>query len=263
MAQDSLSALGSTSHFVCYPRLKAKAHMATTKKERVISKCEQSRTKTEHDPDLKRAMSLSLEGAKQVKAEQPIKTKVELRTGVKTERHSNVKPEIGAAAAAPTTAEQLPPIRAKIEQLRKVGLMKTKSELLKNANENEGNSNGIDKFVARGLQLRRQEQRVKREGGARGKSSGIKVKKERARNLNGNLRKKPRVTAKRRKASREAMAREIALSAELGDILGASALSRPETVRRLWAYCRDNDMLNPENKREICFNQDLENMFGK
>merc|ERR1712176_1087568 len=58
------------------------------------------------------------------------------------------------------------------------------------------------------------------------------------------------------------MSREIALGQELSELLGATALSRPEAVSRLWAYCRDNGMLNPENKREIQFDTKLERMMG-
>merc|ERR1712176_410983 len=69
-------------------------------------------------------------------------------------------------------------------------------------------------------------------------------------------------TAKRRKASANAMKREIPVSNELADLLGSTSLSRPEAVRKLWIYCRENGMLNPANKREIQFDDKLEKMMG-
>merc|ERR1719238_2623116 len=59
------------------------------------------------------------------------------------------------------------------------------------------------------------------------------------------------------------MNRELALSSELSDVLGVSAASRPDAVSRLWAYCRENGLLNPENKKEIRFDTKLEKMMGQ
>lgn len=201
---------------------------------------------------------------KNVKAEQRVGVKTEQRVGVKAEQLVNVKAERGAAASC-TSQQKLPPLDVKLEQLRKLGTAKIKSELLRLPKEQQSSSS-IAKLVARGLQMRAEDQHVKGEKGVSSKKNKgvklIKVKKERSRNADGRLRKKPRVTAKRRNSSREVMNREVALSEELGELLGSSALSRPEAVRQLWAHCRDNDMLNPENRREIQFTPKLEKMMG-
>lgn len=76
-------------------------------------------------------------------------------------------------------------------------------------------------------------------------------------------RKKRRVTAKTRAARREAINREVALSPDLQRLVGAHALSRPEVVKRVWAYCKEKGMLNPDNRREIFFNDELQAIFGR
>lgn len=225
------------------------------------------KVKGEKDPDLERAMRLSLQEEKKaksekhsnVKAEQRIGVKTEPRVGVKAEQQVRVKAERGAAASA-SSGQQLPSMDVKLEQLRKLGTSKIKSELLR---REEQDTSSIADLVKRGLQMRAKEQKVKREKGTSGKKRLFKVKKERCKTLCGKFRKKPRITAKRRKASREVMNREIALSEELGELLGADSLSRPEAVKQLWAYCRDNGMLNPENRREIIFDAKLEQMMGQ
>lgn len=191
-----------------------------------------------------------------VKAEQRVGVKAEQRASVETQQPARVKAEGGTSASSSGSVLPLPPLSAKIEQLRQIGVSRIKKELL--------GTSGIENLVARGLQMR-EKQTVKREKGTRGKINKtlVKVKKERARNKDGSLRKKPRTTAKKRRASREVMAREVALSSELSDLLGAEACSRPDAVRRLWAYCRDHNMLNPNNKREIHFDEKLQQMMGQ
>jgi chromatin remodeling complex protein RSC6 len=222
--------------------------------------------KAERDPDLARAMRMSLLESQKVKAEQ--------RPGVKTEQRANVKAEktsvkteparVKAERGAATTGVALPPLKAKVEQLRQLGAAKIKAELLRKADAEEGATAGsVADIVARGLKMRAANSKVKKEKTSTGKVKKlIKVKKERTRNADGSLRKKPRKTAKMRRARKEVMAREITLSQELGEVLGADALSRPEAVRRLWAYCKDNNMINPENRREIIFDTKMEAMLG-
>lgn len=75
-------------------------------------------------------------------------------------------------------------------------------------------------------------------------------------------RKKGKPTAARRNASREVMSREIPLSPDLANLLSATSLSRPEAVKRLWAYCKDQGMQNPADGREVIFDEKLSEMFG-
>eukprot|EP00927_Polykrikos_kofoidii_P048402 TRINITY_DN4268_c1_g1_i3.p1 TRINITY_DN4268_c1_g1~~TRINITY_DN4268_c1_g1_i3.p1 ORF type:complete len:585 (+),score=114.63 TRINITY_DN4268_c1_g1_i3:66-1757(+) len=112
-------------------------------------------------------------------------------------------------------------------------------------------------LLQRGLQLRRLAETAKNQGVKReGKfSTKAKVKKEKRV-------KKRRGTVKRRTASRKAMNRDVALTPQLADLLGAPALSRPEAVKRVWAHCRERGMLNPEDKRQIEFTPELQELFG-
>lgn len=75
--------------------------------------------------------------------------------------------------------------------------------------------------------------------------------------------KRRRPTAACSNARREVMNRPIALSEELAEVVGARALSRPEAVKRLWAYCRKNGLLNPKDKRQILCDNRLQKLLGK
>lgn len=231
--------------------------------------------KPERDPDLQKAMRLSLMSSVKaersaVKAEPRVGVKAEQRVGVKAEQTVRVKAERTAMpsilrGSSSGSEQKLPPLSVKIEELRRLGKAKIKAELLRGEPQEQA-SGSIAKLVARGLQMREKDNKVKKEKGLPGKKRfGVKlltVKKERRRNMDGSLRKKARITAKGRKSRREVMSREVALSDELGEVLGASALSRPEAVSRLWAYCRENNMLNPENRREIHFDTKMEKLLG-
>lgn len=59
------------------------------------------------------------------------------------------------------------------------------------------------------------------------------------------------------------------LSEPLKDLLGVEQLSRPKTVKGIWDYVKENEMQNPEDKRQIrcddalraIFKQDTIHMF--
>ncbi|KAI9827899.1 MAG: hypothetical protein M1826_006205 [Phylliscum demangeonii] len=61
----------------------------------------------------------------------------------------------------------------------------------------------------------------------------------------------------------------LTLSAPLAALLGETSLSRPETVKRLWAYFRENELQDPKDRRQIrcddalkaIFRQDRVHMF--
>jgi len=247
---------------------------AKKEQQRVKAEKDSGQAKAEKQPFVVDAEQRGVKAERRVgvKAEQRVGVKAEQRAGVKLEQPARVKLE-GGGPAASKPAAKLPPLSTKVEQLRNLGVGRIKAELLRQAQQEEGSSSsssGIKNLVARGLAMRAKDQHVKgeknvkREKGTRSRIKNlVKVKRERSRNKDGSLRKKPRTTAKRRRASREVMSREIALSEELGELLGAEALSRPEAVRRLWAYCRDHDMLNPDNKREIQFDTKLERIMGQ
>lgn len=73
---------------------------------------------------------------------------------------------------------------------------------------------------------------------------------------------KRKVTAARRKASREQMNRKVGLSEELSELLGTPALSRPEVTKRIWAYAKEQNLLDPANKREIVCDEPLQRVLG-
>merc|ERR1719147_65963 len=43
----------------------------------------------------------------------------------------------------------------------------------------------------------------------------------------------------------------VKLSAELADIVGGDKMSRPEVVKRMWAYIKENNFQDPKNKRFV------------
>ncbi|KAG9409460.1 hypothetical protein AC1031_019719 [Aphanomyces cochlioides] len=55
----------------------------------------------------------------------------------------------------------------------------------------------------------------------------------------------------------------LTLSEELSDLLGESQLSRPQVVKKLWEYIKENGLQNPENKQEINCDDTLTHLFGE
>lgn len=191
----------------------------------------------------------------EVKCERRLKAEVKGENRVKVEAQPSVKLERRAAPSTKVEPSRLPPMETKVEQLRAV-----KAELL--AAKREPGSGAVSSLLQRGLAIRKEQ--AKKSTKAKGEwGQKAKVKKERSRRADGRPRKKQKVTAKRRSASRRAMERELPLSPELAELLGSDALSRPEAVRRLWSHCRERGMLNPVNKREIRFDPCLQNMLGQ
>jgi upstream activation factor subunit UAF30 len=52
-------------------------------------------------------------------------------------------------------------------------------------------------------------------------------------------------------------------SKELAAVVGREPLSRSEAVRKVWAYIKQHDLQNPEDRREILADTKLEPVFGK
>lgn len=77
-------------------------------------------------------------------------------------------------------------------------------------------------------------------------------------------------TKKKEKKKREAgtlaktgFNKEMVLSTELLDILGISRTSRPQVVKQLWIYIKDNELQNPDDKRQIMCDEKLQKLFKK
>ena len=52
-------------------------------------------------------------------------------------------------------------------------------------------------------------------------------------------------------------------SPELGKIVGDDKLPRSEVISKVWAYIKEKNLQNPENKREILADDNLKKVFGK
>ncbi|KAL1922868.1 uncharacterized protein VTP21DRAFT_9244 [Calcarisporiella thermophila] len=57
--------------------------------------------------------------------------------------------------------------------------------------------------------------------------------------------------------------RPMVMSPALADFLNAQELPRPEIVKRLWAYIKEHNLQDPENKRSIICDERLASIFGK
>lgn len=53
----------------------------------------------------------------------------------------------------------------------------------------------------------------------------------------------------------------LALSEPLQALLGEPQLSRPETVKRIWAYVREHNLQQPDDKRNILCDDALRAVF--
>ena len=51
------------------------------------------------------------------------------------------------------------------------------------------------------------------------------------------------------------------LSAALGEMLGESQLSRPQTVKKIWAYVKERDLQDPSDKRQIRCDERMRAVF--
>ena len=52
-------------------------------------------------------------------------------------------------------------------------------------------------------------------------------------------------------------------SKELAAVVGGEPLARGDVVSRVWDYIRKHDLQNPENRREILADDNLEAVFGR
>merc|ERR1711909_103700 len=61
------------------------------------------------------------------------------------------------------------------------------------------------------------------------------------------------------------LTKALALSPELADLVGAKKgenLSRPEVVKRVWAYLKEHKLQDPDNKMEPIFGKERIRAFG-
>ncbi|KAJ2925123.1 hypothetical protein H1R20_g11953, partial [Candolleomyces eurysporus] len=62
--------------------------------------------------------------------------------------------------------------------------------------------------------------------------------------------------------ARGGFGKEFTLSEALADVVSAPKLSRPQVVKQLWVYIKENELQNPGNKREIMCDAKLKAVFG-
>ena len=63
--------------------------------------------------------------------------------------------------------------------------------------------------------------------------------------------------------ARGGLARPVTPSADLAAITGSAPLPRSEVVSKIWTHIRNNNLQNPQNKREIVADDKLRKVFGK
>mmetsp|Transcript_13101 Transcript_13101/g.15004 ORF Transcript_13101/g.15004 Transcript_13101/m.15004 type:complete len:316 (-) Transcript_13101:48-995(-) len=87
-----------------------------------------------------------------------------------------------------------------------------------------------------------------------------KKKKARLKKLKKN---KPKVVDPNKPKVLNAFTRPIQISEELSSFLGQEKASRSEVVKKLWQYIKENELQNPEDKREINCDQKLKSLLGE
>ena len=71
---------------------------------------------------------------------------------------------------------------------------------------------------------------------------------------------KPRATKAKRKSGLTQMT--YSLSPELQAVVGSGKLTRPQVVKKLWAYIKKNKLQDPKNKRDILADSSLKAVFN-
>lgn len=56
---------------------------------------------------------------------------------------------------------------------------------------------------------------------------------------------------------------ELSLSPELAQVVGAETMARPQLVKALWAYIREHNLQDPNNKKNIILDDPLRNVFQR
>uniref|UniRef100_A0A061RXD4 Upstream activation factor subunit UAF30 n=1 Tax=Tetraselmis sp. GSL018 TaxID=582737 RepID=A0A061RXD4_9CHLO len=54
----------------------------------------------------------------------------------------------------------------------------------------------------------------------------------------------------------------LGLSPELAEFAGTESMSRPEAVKMVWAYIKENELQDPSNKRNVLCDDRLRGLFG-
>lgn len=57
--------------------------------------------------------------------------------------------------------------------------------------------------------------------------------------------------------------KKLKVSDDLQKVVGESRMSRPQVTKKVWEYIKDNELQNPEDKRNIIADDNLRTIFGK
>ncbi len=63
--------------------------------------------------------------------------------------------------------------------------------------------------------------------------------------------------------STDGLHRALKVSPELGAVIGTDDVARADAVSKIWAYIRENNLQNPEDRREILADDKLKKVFDK
>lgn len=68
---------------------------------------------------------------------------------------------------------------------------------------------------------------------------------------------------KRKPTTNNPFNQEMYLSSEVQNLVGVDTLSRPQLVKQIWAYIKDNNLQNPQDGRQIICDDKLYKVFKK
>lgn len=68
---------------------------------------------------------------------------------------------------------------------------------------------------------------------------------------------------KRKPTTNNPFNQEMYLSQEVQNLLGVDSLSRPQLVKQIWAYIKDNNLQNPQDGRQVICDDRLYKVFKK
>ena len=63
-------------------------------------------------------------------------------------------------------------------------------------------------------------------------------------------------------APNAAFMKPLKVSPELAAVVGEGPMARSEVVKKLWVYIKENNLQDPENKRNIKADENLKKVFG-
>lgn len=72
----------------------------------------------------------------------------------------------------------------------------------------------------------------------------------------------PKAAYQKKAKSKGRTQAKLTPSKELAEIIGKERVGRGESIKKLWEYIKKHNLQNPDNKREIIPDDQLEKVFG-